>query len=647
MLGLLSFLEIEKTSVRNRVRRKMINAIGIVFGYLIELCYKIIPSYGWAIILFTFLTKIILLPISILVQLNSIKMVKMYPEMNRIKAKFFGSNDLISEANYELYKKEKYHPMLDLVPVIVQLVVLMGVVEGLKKLQVPNTYFCGMDFGVIPYQVLGISIIVPVLAALSAWLMCVAQNKSNVLQSEQSKANKITTLSISVGLSLYLGFFVTAGVGLYWIAGNILAIVQLYILNACISPKKHIDYEALAESKAELDKVLASNASAKAKVSKEDQIREKADYKRFDKYGAKQLVFYAERNGFYKYFKDVMEYILAKTDITIHYITSDPKDEILKKESEQFRTYYIGENKLIVTFMKMDADIVVMTTPDLQTYHLKRSIVRDDIEYIYMDHAMGDVNLSYRKHALDHFDTIFVPNDLTVDEIRAQEKTYNLPEKKLVKTGYALIDNMIAAHEKDTNKENEVKEILIAPSWQQDNMLDLCIDEVLDQILGRGYHVTLRPHPQYVRHCESKLIALKEKYSECDDFTLQTDFSSNSTVFNADVMMTDWSGIAYEYSFTTLKPTLYINTPMKIMNPDYEEIGIEPFDIVVRDEVGISVDTDKLGTLGEVVDKLLNGADYSKEAMAKVRDRYLYNIGKSGQVGATYIIKRLIEMTKK
>ena len=625
----------------------MINAIGVAFAALMGGCYKILPDYGWSIILFTFLSKIILLPVSIMVQYNSIKMVKMYPDMNRIKAKFYGNSDMISEENYKLYKKTNYHPMLDLVPVIIQLVVLMGVVEGLKKFQVTETMFLGIDLGVIPSKALGASILIPIIAALSALLMCWTQNIANVLQSEQSKANQYITLSISVGLSLYLGFFVQAGVGLYWIAGNLLSIAQMYILNACINPKKHIDYDALEESKAELEKVAQYHATAQKKLSKEDQLREKNDYKRFFKFGYKQIVFYAERNGFYKYFKDVIEVILKKTDIVIHYITSDPNDDVFKLASDQFRVYYIGENKLIVLMMKLEADIVVMTTPDLQTYHLKRSLVQDNIEYIYMDHAMGDVNLSYRKHALDHFDTIFVPNDLTIQEIRAEEKLYNLPEKTLVKTGYALVDNMIAAYEASEHTENNPKEILIAPSWQQDNLIDLCIEPILNQLLGKGYHVTLRPHPQYVRHFGDRLLAIKEKYADCSDFTLQDDFSSNSTVFNADVMLTDWSGIAYEYSFTTLKPTLYINTPMKVMNPDYEELGIEPFDITVRDEVGISVDVDKLDTLHDVVERLLHDTEYSKDAMIAVRDKYLFNIGGSGKAGADYIIKKLIEYSKR
>ena len=63
----------------------MMGIIGQFFGWCMYLCYRILPFYGPTIILFTLVTKIILLPISVLVQKNSIKMVQMYPELNRIK----------------------------------------------------------------------------------------------------------------------------------------------------------------------------------------------------------------------------------------------------------------------------------------------------------------------------------------------------------------------------------------------------------------------------------------------------------------------------------------------------------------------------------------------------------------------------------
>jgi len=293
----------------------------------------------------------------------------------------------------------------------------------------------------------------------------------------------------------------------------------------------------------------------------------------------------------------------------------------------------------------MDADIVVMTMPDLQKYHIKRSMIRDDIEYIYMDHGIGSDNLMLRKHALDYFDTIFTANDIVYHEIRRQEEVYGLKPKNIVKYGYALIDNMIAVYGGREVK-NDPKVILIAPSWQEDNLLDLCIDKILPNLLNHGYHVILRPHPQYVRHREPQLKELEQRYQSYGNFTLQRDFSSNDTVFNADVLMTDWSGIAYEYSFTTLKPAVFINTPMKIMNPDWEEIGVTPFDIEVRDQMGISVELDQLDSIDKVVETLLYKEDYSRENMRRMREKYLYNVSKSAEVGAEYIIRRLIEISK-
>ena len=602
--------------------------LGSFFGKILEWCSGLTGNFWWAIVLFTLITKIILLPVSVLVQKNSIKMVQMMPEQNMIRARFFGNKDKISEEQYNLYKRKNYHPMLDLVPTILQLVILMGVVKA------------------IPTDSGKTSVIFPVGAALSSLVMCWCQNRSNVLQSEQSKANKWGTLLFSVALSLYLGIFVAKGVAFYWICSNLMATAQMYLLNICIAPKKYVDYQALEESRQELDRIQKLSQTAKKTRTKEQIVREKADCKRFLKFENKQVVFYAEKNGFYKYFRGVIEAIQRKTDIIIHYISSDPEDEVFGLESDTFRTYYIDE-KLMVMMMRMDADAVVMTTPDLQNYYLKRSMIRDDIEYIYMDHAMNSVNLTYHKGALDHFDTVFVPNKLTEEEIRKAESLYGTKRKNLVPYGYALIDDMIAAYEKQDAPSAEKPTVLIAPSWQENNIMDSAIDGILDSLLRSGkYHVIVRPHPQYVRHCSERLKALADERSACPDFELQTDFSSNATVFNADVLVTDWSGIAYEYSFATLKPCLFVNTPMKVMNPDYKELEIEPFDLLIREQIGISLDTRDTDKTADAVERLLREELFSRESIRKLRETYLYHVGSAAETGADYIIQRLIEKLK-
>ncbi len=617
----------------------IVNAIVDGLVWLIEGCYSICHNYYVAIFLFTLLTKVILIPLSVMVQKNSIKTVRMQPEMNHIKAKYMGNSEIVSEEQYKLFQKEKYNPFLDLVPLVIQLALLMGVVEAVKK---------GTDLISIPIEVKGLTLIVPLIAGISAFLMCYSQNKSNVLQAEQGALNQYGTMAFSVLLSLYLGLFVPVGVGVYWTFSNLLSIVQLFLLNIFINPKKFIDYEALEESKEALRKAKEF-APTKSKVKRmpEHVQKEKEDYKRFLSVPNMKIVFYSEKNGFYKYYKNIIEEIIRRTNIVVHYITSDPEDAVFAMESEQFKPYYIGENKLIVLLMKLEAEIVVMTTPDLENYHLKRSYVKKDIEYIYVPHDVNSSNLTFHKEALDHFDTIFTSGPKNKAEIAEREEVFGLAKKNLVEWGSGVIDDMIEAYEQIRDEEEQQqKTVLIAPSWQKENIMDSCIEQLLDQLVQTSHKVIVRPHPQYVRHFEERIDALAAKY-QAAGVEVQKDFSSNKTVYMADMLITDWSSIAFEYSFSTLKPVLFINTPMKIVNPDYQELKEVPIDIELRDKIGISLELTGLEEVNTSVDKLLNTEQFAKPAMEDLRNYYIYNIGNSGKIGAKYIIERLMEKSKK
>ena len=102
--------------------------ICIPLGVLMKWCWQLVGEYGLAIILFTLATKIILLPLSVWIHKNSILMVKLQPQINFIKAKYYGDSDTIADEQAKLFKKEKYRPMLSLVPLLIQIVLLMAVV---------------------------------------------------------------------------------------------------------------------------------------------------------------------------------------------------------------------------------------------------------------------------------------------------------------------------------------------------------------------------------------------------------------------------------------------------------------------------------------------------------------------------------------
>ena len=672
-----------------------------VLGYIMNFCYNLFNNYGLAIIIFTILSKFVLLPLSIMIQKESIKMVKMQPKINQIKINYFGDNNAIAEETSKLYKEEKYNALSSLFPLIVQIILLLGLVsvinhplthltnisekkidnatkivlnnhkdlneeasdleieivkdiqkgktekynellteKEINKVKDLNLSFFGFNLSWVAATEKGLALLVPIIAGLSALFLCVFQNKINVLQAEQSKANKYGMLILSVGLSLYLGMFVAAGVALYWTISNLLAVLQQFLLNIFINPKKHVDYKELDRTRKELNELNNLNKD-KGKRSLDQIKKEKEDYKKFFKIVNKKLVFYSESNGFYKYYKGIIEYILNNTNITIHYITSDYNDKIfeLEKENDQIKAYYIEEKKLITLMMKMDADVVVMTMPDLQNYHIKRSYVRKDIEYIYIPHAMDSLNLTMREASMNHYDTVFVTGKHQKEEADRTNSVYGLKSRKIFNWGYSLLDDMIEEYNKNKKKESKQKNVLIAPSWQKDNIIDLCLEDILNNIKGEDYKVIVRPHPQQVRHMKEKFEKLKEEYKKYSNIEIQTDFSSNNTVFDADVMITDWSGIAYEYAFTTKKPVIFINTPMKIMNPEYKNIGVEPFNIWARDSLGKSLDLKDINQINKVInDMLKNNKKYYKE-IEKFTNEYVYNLGTSAEKGAQYIIK--------
>ena len=622
----------------------MITLLADFFGWIMNLCYKILPNYYLDIILFTFITKILQYPLSLWCHRNSLTMVALMPQINRLKVKFWGDNDRIGEESAALFKREHYHPLLSLVPLAVQIIILMGFVDVIYRITKTDPTAL---LAKIPVKDGGISIIMPILAGIAAWFLGYCQNRINPLQREQTRAQQMTTNGISIAISLFLGCFVSFGVGIYWVFSNLFSILVQLACNWNMKPKNYINYKALYRSKIELDRLKESSNKA---ISKEDKKREKEDYKKFFKIVNKHVVFYSESSGFYKYFKNIIEYLLEHSNIVIHYVTNDPKDQIFRiaETNQRIKPYYIGPTKIIPLMMKMDADMVVMTVPDLDKFHIKRSYVRKDIEYIYLVHGLTSMIMCTREGAYDNYDTLFLVGQHQIDEIIRTEEVYKTKKKKLIPCGYSMLDNLIADYEKMDKTPGKYKKILIAPSYQENNILDSCLDTILEKICSGDRCVIVRPHPQYLRRYPQRIEEILKKYQDKigENLIFETDFSSNSTIYTADLLMTDWSGIAYEFSFATEKPTLFINTPMKVINPNYKKTGMVPTDISFRDKVGASLDPEKLDHINDVVQDMLSNKEKYSAMIRDLREKSVFNIGHAAETGAKYILSSLIEKRK-
>lgn len=98
-----------------------------IFGYLLELLYSLVNNYGLAIILFTVVIKIILLPLSIKQQKTMQKSAKLQEKMKTIQFKYKNNPEKMNQEIMELYKKENMNPFSGCLTAIIQLILLLSI----------------------------------------------------------------------------------------------------------------------------------------------------------------------------------------------------------------------------------------------------------------------------------------------------------------------------------------------------------------------------------------------------------------------------------------------------------------------------------------------------------------------------------------
>ena len=97
------------------------------FGYVLNFIYDIVCNYGWAIILFTILVKIVLLPISIKQQKTMKKSAKLQAEVKNIQFKYKNDPQKMNSEIMSLYKSEKMSPLSGCLSTIIQVILLLSI----------------------------------------------------------------------------------------------------------------------------------------------------------------------------------------------------------------------------------------------------------------------------------------------------------------------------------------------------------------------------------------------------------------------------------------------------------------------------------------------------------------------------------------
>ncbi|MCL1999371.1 MAG: membrane protein insertase YidC [Turicibacter sp.] len=675
---------------------ELINTIlGVPLGFVIYFAYQLVGSYGAAILIFAVFVRIMLFPLSVVSHKNSIRLLKLQPSLEIIKRRYAGDRELISERQYKLFKSERYSPLVGLVPLLLQLVLIMGVLQVMYH---PMQHLLRLDSAVIAaltesvgvadnlpgggqmyalnvllengelaaladlaenidMRFLGLNLMetpsllnpngywaVPIAAILAALVFCLVQAAISPGALNQSNRTNHGLTIFTVGMSLYFAFALPVGVGIYWAFGNVISTAVVLILYF-LYPPKILAKEAVAYI--ETTRKTPSDLKAEKARKKAFAAREKADAARFAA-AKKRIVFYALSGGQYKFYRDLIEYLLENSEIEIHYLTNDPNDRLFSERPQGLLPYYVSLKKTVSLMLKLDADMVITTVHGLQNFYLKRSVARLDIEYIFIFHGITSTHMVAREAAYDHYDTVFCVGPHHAAELRRREELAGLPKRKLIKSGYGLYDRLAATY---TDVPRNGIKILIAPSWQEDNILEKHTEEMLDSLLGNGYNIVVRPHPQFVGLFPERMATLQEKYkkfseSGSGELAFELDISGNESILESDVLITDWSGIAYEFAFVTGKPCVFVDTPMKILNPNYERYGLEITDITWRNKVGISLPVEEIGNIAAAVKRLLSEKEIFREKIAETLAEYIYHPGRSSEAGGRYILAQLKRRAK-
>lgn len=357
---------------------------------------------------------------------------------------------------------------------------------------------------------------------------------------------------------------------------------------------------------------------------------------------SKAILFYAERRGYYPYFEGIINELIEKHHQNISYVTSDPDDPLLETENPRIKSFYL-KKLLPIFFQFIKCKVFVMTLLNLNQFHLRRSIY--PVHYVYVFHSLASTHMAFRPGSFDHYDSILCPGPQHFDEIRKYEETNGLKKKQLVQAGCYRLEKLF--HEYQNYKEGNPKEsptILIAPSWGEGNILEYCGKELISQLLSAAFEVIVRPHSETVKRNPQLVANLNKNFANHPKFKLELLSSSMDSLLRADILISDYSGIALSFAFGTGKPVLFIDVPPKIKNPEYKKLGIEPLELSLRSVIGVALAPQELHKVPAVIRELIEQKESYRRKNFELREKYIYSFGRSAETGAGYIMDLIRSM---
>lgn len=353
----------------------------------------------------------------------------------------------------------------------------------------------------------------------------------------------------------------------------------------------------------------------------------------------KKYVIYCEDKRYWTVFQPVIEEF-EKRKIELTYYTGSKDDAVFDKKYEFIKAEFIGTGNVAYAKLNMlSAGIVLMTTPGIQVYQLKRS--KNVKHYSHIFHSCTDSTM-YRLFGLDYFDSVLMTGDYQADDIRLLEKQRDLPAKELVTVGCSYLDILKEKMDSIPAEENHQFTVLVSPSWGKSALLGLYGEKLLDPLAKSGMRIIIRPHPQSRISEKEMLDRLHERYKDCKNIEWDNERDNIYSLKKADIMISDFSGIVYDYTFLCDKPVMYANSEMDLLPYDIYDTGHEPWAVTTLQKIGIPIQEKDFENIAEVIKNASDSPELAK-LRAQYKAQAWQNIGQAGKLTADFMIKTMSE----
>lgn len=208
------------------------NALARPFGALLKLIFDLTNNYGLSIILFTIVTKLLTLPLTIKQNKSMKEMQEIQPKLKKLQEKYKNDTEQLNIKTMELYKEHNISPFSGCLPLLIQFPIIIGLFAAVRE---PGVYVFESQAA---YEAINTSFlwmsnlsapdpwILPILAGITTYLSSVTMTAKGA---KVDQTQKIMTYFMPV-MIFWWGKSFPAGLTLYWFVSNVFQIIQQIII---------------------------------------------------------------------------------------------------------------------------------------------------------------------------------------------------------------------------------------------------------------------------------------------------------------------------------------------------------------------------------------------------------------------------------